>query len=124
MIVNPGRLNAGLHHPSRIEIGEEPSSFEEGLLDRHLFAVRIVDNHFANIIQFLTMGTTLEGYYTQQKKELVVQNADFAIIVGHLCKMGSYEILHRYVLDFEGASILAESDGGVVGGHYSGKVTV
>lgn len=31
--MKPGWLNAGLDHLSRIEIGEEPTSLEEGFLD-------------------------------------------------------------------------------------------
>jgi len=33
VIVNVGRLNAGPHHLSRIETGEEPTNLEEGLSD-------------------------------------------------------------------------------------------
>ena len=57
----------------------------------------IVDDHFAHMIHFLTTRTTPEGYSTQQKKELVVCIIDFSIIVGHLYKMGTDEILHQYV---------------------------
>ena len=64
VIVKPGRLNAGPYHPSRIETGEEPNSLEEGLPDAQLFAVRVADNHFADIIQFLTTSTAPEGYST------------------------------------------------------------
>jgi len=37
--------------------------------------------------------------------------------------MGTYEILRRYVPEFEHASILVEAHGGVEGGHYIGKET-
>jgi len=43
-------LNAGLDHLSKIEKGEEPTSLEEGLSDAQLFVVRVVDDHFADII--------------------------------------------------------------------------
>jgi len=52
--VKPGRLNAGLDHLSRIETEEEPTNLEEGVLDVHPFSVHVADNHFANIIHFLT----------------------------------------------------------------------
>ena len=86
--------------------------------------VRIANDHFTDIIQFLTTGTSLEYYSTQQKKELVVHVADFSLIMGHLYKMGSDEILQRYVPKFECTSILAEAHGGVAGGHYAGKAIV
>ena len=62
VIVKPGRLNARPDHLSWIETGEEPNNLEEGLPDAHIFAVRVADNHFADIIHFLTTGMTLEGY--------------------------------------------------------------
>jgi hypothetical protein len=94
VIVKPGRLNAGPDHLSRIETGEEPTNLEEGLPDVQLFVVRVADNHFADIIHFLTdQGMAPEGYTSQQKKELVVCATDFSVIAGHLYKMGSDEIL-------------------------------
>lgn len=55
--------------------------------------MRIADDHFVDIIQFLTIGTTSEGYSTQQKMELVVHATDFSVIEGHLYNMGTNEIL-------------------------------
>lgn len=55
-VVKPGRLNARLDHLSRLETGEEPTNIEDNILDAHLFAIRIVDDPFTNIIQFLTIG--------------------------------------------------------------------
>lgn len=48
-------------HLSRIETGEEPTNLEEGLLDAQLFSVCVANNHFADIIHFLTIGTNPEG---------------------------------------------------------------
>ena len=86
-------MNARLDHLSCIEIGEEPTNLEEGLHDVQLFVVCVADNHFADIIHFLTTGTTLEGYTSQKRKELVVRVVDFFVITRHLYKMGSDEIL-------------------------------
>lgn len=69
--------------------------------DVQLFTVHVANNNFVDIIHFLTTWTTLEGYPSQQKKELVVRTEDFSIIVGHLYKMGADDILQRYVPDFE-----------------------
>lgn len=84
----------------------------------------IAYNHFVDIIYFLTTGMTPEGYTNQQNKELVVRVEDVSIITGHLYKMGTNEILLRYVHEFERRSIIAEAHGGVVGGHYVGKEIV
>ena len=86
----------GPDHLSCIETGEEPTSLEEGLPNAQLFVVHIADGHFEDIIHFLTIGTVLEGYSFQKKKELVVCTTDFSFIVGHLYKMGNDEILRRY----------------------------
>lgn len=56
IIVRPGRLNAGLDHLSRLELGEEPIILEDCLPDVQLFSIQIVDDHFQDIIHFLTTG--------------------------------------------------------------------
>lgn len=76
-------------------------NLEEGLPDMQLFVVSIVENHFEDIIHFLTIITGQEGYKIKQKKELVVHAVEFYFIKGHLYKMGSNEILRCYVLEFE-----------------------
>lgn len=63
--------------------------------------MHIVDEHFVDIIEFLSMVVALEAYTTQQKKELVVKAADFSVIAGNLYKMGSDEVMCRYVSDYE-----------------------
>lgn len=93
VIVKLGRLNAGIDQLSRIENDEEPTNLAEGLTDAQLYAVHVTDDHFEDIIHFLTTGTTLQGYSVQQKKELVVCTTDFFVITGHLYKMGNDEIL-------------------------------
>lgn len=65
VIMKPRRLNVGPKHLSRIEKWEEPSSLEEGLLDAQCFVVRVTCDRFADIIHFLTTGTTPKGYSTQ-----------------------------------------------------------
>lgn len=60
--MKPGRLNAGPDHLSRIETGEEPTNLEEGLPNTQIFMVHVMDIHFADIIHFLTIGSTPKGY--------------------------------------------------------------
>jgi len=84
VIVKPGCLNAGPDHLSRIETGKEPTNLEEGLPGAQLLAVRVADDHFKDIIHFLTTRTMPKEYSVQQKKELVVCTADFSVIAGHL----------------------------------------
>ena len=62
IIVKPGRLSARPDHLSRLESGEEPTSFEDSLPDAQLFSVQIVDDYFKDIIIFLTTGTVSTEY--------------------------------------------------------------
>jgi hypothetical protein len=64
IIVNPGRMNKGLDHLSRLEHGEEPTSLE----DAQLFSIRKIDDHFAEIVQFLSTRMAPSEYTIPQKK--------------------------------------------------------
>ena len=101
IIVNPERMNKGLDHLSRLEHGEEPTSLEDALPDAKLLAIRNIDDHFTEIVQFLSTGMTPSEYTISQKKQLVVRVAEFALIVGQLYKLGPDEILRRCVMDIE-----------------------
>ena len=57
----------------------------------------------------------------QQKKQLVVHATDFTLIAGQLYKLGSDEILCRYVLEHERRRIIEEAHARIAGGHYAGK---
>ena len=49
---------------------------------------------------------------------------DFTLIAGQLYKLGSDEILHRYVLEHERRRILEEVHAGITGGHYARNAIV
>jgi hypothetical protein len=123
-VVKPGRMNKGPDHLSRLEHGEEPTSLDDTLPDAQLLAIRKFDDHFAEIVQFLSMGMAPREYTIIQKKQLVVYAADFQLIVGQLYKMGPDEILRRCVMEAEIPLILAEAHEGIAGGHYAGKETM
>jgi hypothetical protein len=97
---------------------------EDTLLDAQLLAIRKFDDHFTEIVQFLSMGMEPREYIVMQKKQLVVRATDFQLIVGQLYNMGPYEILRRCVMEAERPFILAETHEGIVGGHYVGKATL
>jgi hypothetical protein len=88
-----------------------------------LLAIRKVDDHFTEIVQFLSIGMAPREYTIIQKKQLVVRAADFSLIVGQLYKMGPDEILRRCVMEVERPLILEEAHEGITGGHYAGKET-
>jgi hypothetical protein len=114
-------MNKGPDHLSRLEHGEEPTSLEDTLPDAQLLAIRKVDDHFVEIVQFLSTRMESCEYTVIQKKQLVVQAADFSLIAGQIYKMGSNEILRRCVMEEERPLILEESHEGIAGGHYARK---
>jgi hypothetical protein len=65
-------LNAGPDHLSRVTNGEEPTNLEDKFSDAKLFSVHIVDEYFADIIQYLSTGIAPQEYNIVQKKNLVV----------------------------------------------------
>lgn len=83
----------------------------------------MVDEYFADIVEFLSLGMAPAHYTVAQKKQLVVKAADYQLIADQLYKLGPNEILCRCVVDHEKASILEKAHGGVAGGHYAGKST-
>jgi hypothetical protein len=58
-----------------------------------------------------------------QKKNLVVKDANYQLIAGHLYNIGTDSILRRCVLEHEWPRILAEAQEVIVGGHCAGKDT-
>jgi hypothetical protein len=114
-------MNKGPDHLLRLEHGEEPTNLEDTLLDAQLLAIRKINDHFIEIVQFLSMGMAPSEYTIPQRKQLVVCAADFSLIDGHLYKMGPDEILQRCVMEEERPLILEESHEGIAGGHYASK---
>jgi hypothetical protein len=56
VIVKPKKLNVGLDHLSRILTGEDVGNVDYNFPDAQLFTVRMVDDYFTNIVEFLNKG--------------------------------------------------------------------
>jgi hypothetical protein len=108
IIVNPRRMNKGPDHLLRLEHGEELTSLEDTLPDEKLLAIRKDDEHFTEIVQFLSIGMAPNEYTIPQKKQLVVQATDFSLLSRHLYKMGLDEILRRSVMEAERPLVLTK----------------
>jgi hypothetical protein len=80
VIVKPGKLNTRLNHMSRITNGEEPMNLEDNFPDAQLFSVQIVDEYFADIIQYLSTRTVPHEFNIAQKKNLVVRASYYQLI--------------------------------------------
>jgi hypothetical protein len=106
-------MNKGPDHFSRLEHGEEPTSLEDTLPDAQLIAIRRIDYHFAEKVQFLPIGMALSEYIIPQKKQIVVCATKFSLIDRQLYKMGLDEILIRCVMKVEKPLILTEDHEGI-----------
>ena len=82
IVVKIGRMNKGPNHLSRLEHGEEPTSLEDTLPDAQLLAIKNIDDHFAEIVYFLSIGMAPREDTIIHKKQLVVCTTDFSLIVG------------------------------------------
>jgi hypothetical protein len=51
--VKPRKLNAGPDHLSHILFTEDAGNLDDSFPDAQLFAVRMVDDYFLDIVQFL-----------------------------------------------------------------------
>jgi hypothetical protein len=62
IIVKPGRMNKGPDHLSRLEHGEEPTSLEDTLPNAQFLTIWNMDDHFTDIVQFLSIGMAPSEY--------------------------------------------------------------
>jgi hypothetical protein len=98
IVIKPRRVNKGPDHVSRLEHGEEPTSLEDTLPDAKFLVIKKVDDHFAEIVQFLSIGMAPCEYIVIKKKQLVVHVAYFSLISGQIYNMGPDEILRRCLM--------------------------
>jgi hypothetical protein len=123
VIVKPGKLNARHDHLSHILTGKDVGNLDDNFPYAKLFAVRMVDYYFVDIVESLSTGMAPFEMTVVQKKQLVVKATDYQLIAGNLYKLGTHGILRCCVLEHERSIILEESHNGIVGGHYAGKAT-
>jgi hypothetical protein len=74
---------------------------EDNFPDAKLFSVQIVDEYFADIIEFFSTRFVPKEYNTAQKKNLVVRVVEYQFITGHLYKLVAENILRRCVMEHE-----------------------
>jgi hypothetical protein len=92
-IVKPGKLNEIPDHLSHILSREYVWNLDDILSDAYLFAVKMVDDYFVDMVQFLSTGMTPSEMTIAEKKQLVVKEIDYQLIAGNLYKLGSDGIL-------------------------------
>ena len=60
-------MNSILDHLSRLESGEELGNLDDNLPKAQLFAVKMFDDHYRDIVHLLTTRYAPEGFSTTQK---------------------------------------------------------
>jgi hypothetical protein len=88
VVVKPGKLNAGPDHLSCILSGEYARNLDENFPYAQVFAVKMVDDYFLEIVQFLSIGMAPSDMTVEQKKKMVVKLIDYQLIAGNLYKLG------------------------------------
>jgi hypothetical protein len=71
--VKPRKLNVGPDHLSRILSGEDAGNLVDNLPYSQLFVVKMVDDYFADIMQFLSIRMAPSDMTFVYKKQLVVK---------------------------------------------------
>jgi hypothetical protein len=61
-VVKTRRMNKGPDHLYRLEHGEEPTILEDTFSNAQLISIRNIDDHFAEIVQFLSIGMAPSEY--------------------------------------------------------------
>jgi hypothetical protein len=82
--VKLGKLNGGPDHLSCILLGEYVGNLDDIFPDAQLFAVKMVDDYFSDIVQFLTTCMAPSDMMDIQKKKLVVKEKNYQLIAGNL----------------------------------------
>jgi hypothetical protein len=89
--------------------------------DAQLFAVRMVDDYFSYIVQFLNTCMAPFNMIVAWNKQLVVKATYYQLIAWNLYKMGADGILRRCVLENKRLVIIEEVNNGIFIGHYVGS---
>jgi len=121
--MKPIFFNSRPDHLLHIMSGEDACNLDDNLLDAHLFAIQMVDDYLADIVQFFSTGEASSDFIVAQKKQLVVKETKYQLIAGNLYKLGTDGILQRCVLENERNMVLPEAHERVAGVHYAGKET-
>ncbi len=82
-----------------------------------------MDDHFVEIVQFLSTCMAPHEYTVPQKKHLVICDVYFQLLARKLYKLGPDENLRRCVMELERPLILIEAHEGIIEGHYERKET-
>jgi hypothetical protein len=81
-------------------------NLDDNLPYAQLFAVKMVDDYFSDIVKFLSTQMAPSEMKVAQKKQLVVKATDYQLIADNLYKLGVDKILRRCVLEHERPMIL------------------
>ena len=61
VIINPGKLNVGTDHLSRLELGESCGDVDEQITYACIFKVEAIPNYLSDIALFFSMSVFPEG---------------------------------------------------------------
>jgi hypothetical protein len=93
VVLKPEKLNVGSDHLLCILSREYARNLDGILSDAQLFAVKMVDDYFADIVRFLSTTMAPSDMTVAQNKQLVVKSTNYQLIAEKLYKLGASGIL-------------------------------
>ena len=121
--VRPGKKHANADHLSRLttELGTE--AIPDALPDAHLFAVEVVSQEYAVLIQYLTTQSFPITFTEKMKQNLIEKSIPYTMIEDVLYKKGKDGLLRRCIFQSEVQMILDGCHKDCCGGHFAGDST-
>ncbi|KAJ9542483.1 hypothetical protein OSB04_028989 [Centaurea solstitialis] len=118
-----GSENLVADHLSRLLNGEDPSTLKDEFPDEHLLAIQETTPWYADIVNYLVMGT-LPGMLSKSEKDRIKSQAKFYVWDDpYLWKHCSDQIIRRCVPQQEVQSVLRFCHEYACGGHFGPKRT-
>ncbi|KAJ9542484.1 hypothetical protein OSB04_028990 [Centaurea solstitialis] len=118
-----GSENLVADHSSRLLNGEDPSTLKDEFPDEHLLAIQETTPWYADIVNYLVMGT-LPGMLSKSEKDRIKSQAKFYVWDDpYLWKHCSDQIIRRCVPQQEVQSVLRFCHEYACGGHFGPKRT-
>ncbi|KAJ9565323.1 hypothetical protein OSB04_001289 [Centaurea solstitialis] len=118
-----GSENLVADHLSRLLNGEDPSTLKDEFLDEHLLAIQETTPWYADIVNYLVMGT-LPGMLSKFENDKIKTQAKFYVWDDpYLWKHCSDQVIRRCVPQQEVQSVLRFCHEYACGGHFGPKRT-
>jgi hypothetical protein len=120
--VKPGVGNKNVDYLSRLEEGVINQSLTADFPDEHLFAIRVEEDMYAEIRNYLKNGVVPPGD-AHKRRMFILKAGPYTLVQGVLFKEGPDNRLRRCINKKESWKVLHTFHSGEEGGHFGGEAT-